>query len=323
MTKDKVLAALWEKSGEYVSGESLAQSLSVSRTAVWKAVDQLRREGYPIESVTNRGYRLTSRGGRLNALAVRDALRHQELDIRVYETITSTNTVLKQMAEEGAPEGLVLISGEQTAGLGRKGRSFYSPAGSGLYMSLLLRPSVSALDATALTVCSAVAVAESVEELTGQTAQIKWVNDVYADGLKVCGILTEGAVDLELGTLKYAVIGIGINITHPEGGFPAELQGIAGAIQQTENGTDIRGRLAAAVLDRVMDFYRELPEIGFYDAYKARSFLLGKPVNILSPGRDPEPATAVDIAPDFSLIVRMEDGTTRALNSGEVSIRPL
>ena len=144
MTRDEVLNALWRRADEYVSGEELARSLALSRTAVWKAIGQLREEGYAIESLPKRGYRLLSGSDVLSDEGVRRHLRHRELTLQVYKTISSTNTVLKSLAAEGAESGLVLLSEEQTAGRGRMGRSFYSPPGSGLYLSLLLRPAMQA-----------------------------------------------------------------------------------------------------------------------------------------------------------------------------------
>ena len=229
MTKEDLLTLLWQNADAYISGEELARRLSVSRTAVWKAIGQLREAGYNIESVSNRGYRLLSESDVLSEEGIRRHLKHQELELQVYKTITSTNTVLKALAAEGAPAGLALIAGEQTAGRGRMGRSFYSPADSGLYLSLLLRPNVSAVEATRLTACAAVAVAETIEELSGRPAQIKWVNDIFVDGRKVCGILTEASVDCENGMMHYVIIGLGVNTRVPAGDFPEELKGIAGA----------------------------------------------------------------------------------------------
>ena len=168
MTKDAVLQLLRAHEGAYISGAELAKQLSLSRTAVWKAIGQLKAEGYCIDSVTNRGYRLLVRGDVLSAESVRRYLRHREITPEVYKTISSTNTVLKARAAEGAEEGLALIAGEQTAGRGRMGRSFYSPADSGLYMSLLLRPRIAAQEAVRITACAAVAVAETIEELSGR-----------------------------------------------------------------------------------------------------------------------------------------------------------
>ena len=321
MTKDRVLDSLRRSGGSYVSGGALSAELSLSRTAVWKAVEQLRAEGFVIESAPKKGYRLLSGGDALTESGVRAYLRRRDLDLRVYKSISSTNTVLKQLAESGEAEGTVLLAEEQTAGRGRMSRSFFSPPRSGLYMSLLLRPHLSAQLSTRITACAAVAVAEAIEELTGCRAEIKWVNDVLVDGKKVCGILTEGSIDCESGLMHYAIVGIGINIRPPEGDFPAELRQIAGALPAAPDGEDLRCRLAAAVLDRLMDLYEQLPEGDCYEAYKSRSCLIGRQINILPLEGEPVPATAIDVEPDFSLRVRLADGTETCLSSGEVSVR--
>ena len=321
MTKDRVLDSLRSSGGSYVSGGALSAELSLSRTAVWKAVEQLRAEGFVIESAPKKGYRLLSGGDALTESGVRAYLRRRDLDLRVYKSISSTNTVLKQLAESGEAEGTVLLAEEQTAGRGRMSRSFFSPPRSGLYMSLLLRPHMSAQLSTRITACAAVAVAEAIEELTGCRAEIKWVNDVLVDGKKVCGILTEGSIDCESGLMHYAIVGIGINIRPPEGDFPAELRQIAGALPAAPDGEDLRCRLAAAVLDRLMDLYEQLPEGDCYEAYKSRSCLIGRQINILPLEGEPVPATAIDVEPDFSLRVRLADGTETCLSSGEVSVR--
>ena len=253
---------------------------------------------------------------------IRQYLRNDRLKLKVFDSITSTNTVLKAMAEEGAEEGLCLIAGEQTAGRGRLGRSFFSPPDSGLYMSLLLRPNLQAAEATSVTACAAVAVAKAIESLAPVKAEIKWVNDVFVDGRKACGILTEASVDGESGQVNYLVVGIGINVSVPIGGFPEELGSIAGPAFGPESIPELRSRLAAEVLDRLTEYSSHLQKKECFEEYKRRSMVLGKRINILSPGKEPELATALDLAPDFALIVRIESGEIRRLNSGEVSIRP-
>ena len=321
MTKDTVLALLRQHAGSFLSGAALAKELSLSRTAVWKAIGQLRREGYAIASVTNKGYRLDIQSDVLSEQGVRSWLTNPALTPKVYASITSTNTVLKGMAAESAAEGLCLIAGEQTAGRGRLGRSFYSPADSGLYMSLLLRPQLPAAEAVRITAAAAVAVCEAIEELSGLETQIKWVNDVLVHGKKVCGILTEASLDCESGQLDYAVVGIGINTAVPAGDFPPELRPIAGAVFGEEKPPELRCRLAALVLDKLMAYKDRLDDPALFAAYRRRSLVLGKAINILSPGKDPEPAEAVDLAPDYGLLVRLPDGTMRRLNAGEVSVR--
>lgn len=321
MTKDAVLQLLRAHEGAYLSGAELAKQLSLSRTAVWKAIGQLKAEGYCIDSVTNRGYRLLVRGDVLSVESVRRYLRHREITPEVYKTISSTNTVLKARAAEGAEEGLALIAGEQTAGRGRMGRSFYSPADSGLYMSLLLRPRIAAREATGLTACAAVAVAETIEALSGRAAQIKWVNDVLLDGRKVCGILSEASLDCESGELAYVIVGIGINAVRPAESFPEELRQIAGAVFERAEIPELRARLAAGVLDRLMDYAAAPNSEHCFEAYRSRSLVLGKPVKLLIPGREPECAEALALNRDYSLQVRLPDGSERAVSSGEVSVR--
>ena len=321
MTKEQVFSLLREREGEFLSGEELARSLRLSRTAVWKAIGQLRREGYPIESVTKRGYRLLPGADVLSAEGVQRLLRHQELRVEVYERVSSTNTLLKARAEQGADAGLVLIAQEQTAGRGRMGRSFYSPAGSGLYLSVLYRPESPAADSVRITACAAVAVAETIEELSGRATQIKWVNDVLAGGKKVCGILTEASLDCESGLVHYLIVGIGVNIALPEGDFPEELRGIAGAAFSAGAIPQLRCRLAAGILDRLTDFMEDPGSEACFEAYRARSLVLGRRVNLLSPGREPAAAEVLNLERDYSLRVRLEDGTERRVSSGEISLR--
>ena len=321
MTKDRVLDFLWSHADESISGEELAARLELSRTAVWKAVDQLRGEGYLIESAPRRGYRLLSKSDVLSEAGIRKYLNCPELRLRCFAEIGSTNTALKELANRGEAAGLALVAGRQTAGRGRMGRSFFSPEDSGVYLSLLLRPSLPASEATAITACAAVAVAESIEALSNRAAQIKWVNDIFVDGRKVCGILTEASVDCESGMMHHVIIGIGVNTRVPDGDFPEELRGIAGAAFGAETVPELRCRLAAAILDRLMDYTPDPAAPAVFEGYKKRSLVLGKDYDILAPGREPEPAVALDLNEDYSLLVRLPDGSTRRLNSGEVSVK--
>lgn len=321
MTRDEVLKALLESAGGYLSGAELAERLSLSRTAVWKAIRQLRAEGCEIEARHSLGYCLRSAGDVLSAEGIARYLRHRELELRVYKTIDSTNTALKAMAAAGAEAGLALVAEEQILGRGRMGRSFYSPAGSGLYLSLLLRPTLPAAQAVRLTACAAVAVAETIEALSGRETAIKWVNDVYMGGRKVCGILTEASVDCECGTLRYAVVGIGVNLRSPEGDFPEDLRSIAGAAFDGIETPELRCRLAAGILDRLSDYAERPDDPAVFEGYRRRSLVLGRAINILAPGKAPEPAVAVALGEDYSLRVRLPDGSLRSLSSGEVSVR--
>lgn len=320
MTKDRVLECLWAHADESLSGEELAARLSLSRTAVWKAVEQLRAEGYCIESAPRRGYRLLSKSDVLSQAGIRRHLKTEGLRLRYYDEIGSTNTALKELANAGEPAGLALIAGRQSAGRGRMGRSFYSPGDTGVYLSLLLRPRLPAAEATGLTACAAVAVAETLEELSGRKAQIKWVNDVFMDGKKVCGILTEASLDCESGLVNYAVVGIGVNALTPPGGFPPELREIAGSVFPERRLPELRCRIAAGILDRLWAFCGGPQMADCWQAYRARSFVLGREVELLLPGREPEQARVLELERDYALRVRLPDGSERRVQSGEVRL---
>lgn len=321
MTKEQVLKVLQEHPDAFVSGAALAEQLQLSRTAVWKAIRQLKADGYVIEAVTSQGYRLLSDSDVLSAEGIARYLRHPEIRPQVFPALTSTNTVLKSLAAEDAPAGTAVLAVTQTAGRGRLGRSFYSPSASGLYLSLLLRPDLAPADAPRLTSCAAVAVAEAVSGLSGRETGIKWVNDVYMDGKKICGILTEAGIDLESGRVSYVVVGIGINLRAPEGGFPEEIRNIAGAAFDGLSVPDLRNRLAALVLDRLADYAADPFSDALFDAYAKRSFVPGRKITVLAPGKEPMPAEALRLNRNYSLQVRLEDGREEKLASGEVSIR--
>lgn len=234
--------------------------------------------------------------------------------IEKYDCVGSTNDLVKEKAKAGAPAGTVVLANAQTAGRGRMGRHFASPAGSGLYMSVLLRPEGTAADALTITTRAAVAVAKAVEKHTGCPAAIKWVNDIYQNGKKVCGILTEGQTAPD-GSLAYAVLGIGINLCAPKGGFPGELREIAGAIFAEDAPFD----RDAIVRDILQAFFEGSDD--HYTAYTRRSMLTGKTVTVLRDGIPLYTAKVLGIHPDFSLRLRLADGSETALATGEVSVK--
>ena len=241
--------------------------------------------------------------------------------VEVRKTVTSTNTVLREMAAKGAPEGLVLAADEQTAGKGRSGRSFYSPDGHGVYFSLLLRPRLKAGDAALITPAAAVAAALSIEEIAGVRTGIKWVNDLFCGGRKVCGILTEASFDMRNDLVESAILGVGINVTAPEAGFPEELSTVAAAVTDGQAGNnDLRCRLIAAVLDTFWHYYLNLPAREFLGEYRARSIVIDRDICVLSGDGGRRPARALAIDDDCRLIVRFGSGETAALDSGEVSV---
>ena len=240
------------------------------------------------------------------------------MSVEVTDVCVSTNLTLKARAAE-LPAWHVLIARRQTGGRGRMGRSFCSPEGSGLYMSVLLRPSLAAEDVPLITTAAAVAVCRAVEELGADRAWIKWVNDVLIHGKKVCGILTEAGFDGRSGGLDYAVLGVGVNVTEPPGGFPPEIADIAGAVFPPGR-QDMRERLAAAFLRQFYTIYAALPDRSFTAEYRDRSCLAGRYVNVLRDGGARE-ALVLAVDGRCRLCVRYLDGTEEALFSGEVSIR--
>ena len=238
----------------------------------------------------------------------------------VFDSVDSTNTVLAGLAREGAEEYTAVIAGAQTAGRGRGEHRFFSPAGCGVYFSLLLRPRIPAEAAAKLvTPACAVAAAEAIENVSGETAGIKWVNDIQIEGKKVCGILTEAAVGLETGALDYMVLGAGVNLYPPVKGFPEEIQPIAGSVLE-RSCPEAKNRLVGEFLNRFWDFYTH-PECRTYlEDYRSRSLAIGQNVTVLSAGRAVS-AYAYGIDDDFRLLVRYENGDTEALSYGEIRIQ--
>ena len=238
----------------------------------------------------------------------------ERLDIRTAAVTGSTNDDIKVLAEKGAEEGTAVIAGAQTAGKGRLGRSFYSPGDSGLYMSVLLRPRLDTADALAITTSAAVSAAEAVESVTDKTAGIKWVNDIYVSGRKVCGILTESSLAAD-GSLRYAVLGIGINAGETE--FPPELRDKAGTLGC---GASVRPVLAAKVLERFFAYYDALPSRAYMEEYRRRSVLTGKTIEYEA-GGILHTAEVLGIDDEARLKVRTSDGKVDYLASGEVNIK--
>lgn len=326
MVKQEVLAALDGARGQYISGQELAARLGVSRTAIWKAVAALRSDGIPIEAVTNRGYTLSKNVDVLNTAAIAALLHEaplQALQIEVVDRLPGTNSVLRARADNGAPEGLVLIAQAQSAGRGRGGHSFYSPPG-GLYLSVLLRPEIGARQAVGLTAMAAVAAARAAEKLCDTPIRIKWVNDLWKNGKKVCGILTEAALNLESGMLDYAVLGLGFNVIAPAEGWPDDLRDVAGALYDGTPAPGARAMLAAAFLNEFWPLYRAGPRSGCLDEYRSRQALVGRQVLVTPRQGEPRQAAALGINDEWKLIVRFTgESRPTALNSGEVSVRLL
>lgn len=315
--KEQILQMLEMDIGKYVSGENVSKQLDISRNMVWKYIGQLKSEGCVIES-GRKGYRLVSKRIAISEYEIKKYLKIEDIRFEIYKCVSSTNTLLRQKAEGGAPEKTVVIATSQTEGRGRRGRSFFSPSDSGIYMSVLLRPDIKISEAVLVTTCAAVAVCRAIEKISKKRADIKWVNDIYLNGKKACGILTEAALNVESGKPEYVVLGIGINLLSPKGGFPDEIKDIAAAVFDSEKMAELyKNELIAGILNFFFEDYSYITKKPFFEEYRNRMFLRGKPVRVLS---SPEyDAEVVDIDEDFCLIVRTQSGEERKLNSGEVS----
>lgn len=310
--KHDVLTMLQLKNGEYISGQELAEKSCKSRAAVWKAVKSLQKDGYVIHAVTNKGYSLTSEGDILSGAKIKNAMKHDIAVIHYAET-DSTNTQAKRLLNSGEANGTLLVTADsQTAGRGRQGKTFYSPPHTGIYMSLVNHPNTMLQNAVTATTAAAVAVCRAIERLTDIRPQIKWVNDVYVNNKKICGILTEAVSDFELGIVTSVIVGIGINIKTND--FPEDVER-AGSLNADIRRADLIGAVADELLDIIGGKYSD-----FIDYYRNHSMIIGKHINYIENGIV-TPATAISIDEAGGLVVKTENGTEKTLKSGEISIR--
>ncbi len=322
-TKERLLLYLDQNRDRFVSGEELGEQLSVSRSALWQALRSLRIAGYTILSEQGQGYRLAESCEVYTAPTIQARLADVAMPytIEMRRSLPSTNRTLREMAQAGAPAGTVLIAKRQTAGYGRKQRTFFSQGG-GIYMSLLLRPQLRAAAALTLTTTAAVAVVDAIRQVVGREAAIKWVNDVYLDGKKVCGILTESSLTPD-GNIDYAILGIGINVFPPVGGFPQEIRDIATALlPEMTPMTHQRSDLVVALLRRLAELLPMCHSPQLHAAYCRASFLVGRTVTVLREDGTKDIAVVIGIDEHYRLLVRYPSGKCDALFSGEVSISP-
>ncbi len=323
MKKEQILEELLMADG-YLSGEELGRKMNCTRAAVSSVIKMLRADGYTIDSVTNRGYRLTGTPNVLTGELVAARLGESRAQhVLVLPEIDSTNRLLKQLADEGAPDGQVVIADCQTRGRGRLGRDFYSPKKKGVYFSMLMRPDILPAEAFNITPCAAVATARAIERTCGVSPSIKWVNDLLLGGKKIVGILTEMTLEAETGRIAGIICGIGINVLEEEEDFSEELRGIAGSIK-TAAGIECSRAALAAALTEEMDVLRTgwpACQGEFLAAYRERLGTKG-PIAIHDLLGNRKNADAIGVGDDFSLHVRYEDGSEEYLRSGEISIRP-
>lgn len=319
--KSKILEIL-RKKDTYVSGQELSERFGVSRTAVWKAIHQLEEEGYRIEAVPRKGYHMVE---------IPDVVSKEEIlslldtkwagkNLICVESVDSTNNLAKQLAEQGAPEGTLVVADEQTGGKGRRGRSWCTPKGSAIAMTIVLRPDIRPELASMVTLVMGLSVAKAIESLYPVSVGIKWPNDVVVNGKKICGILTE--MSAEMTGIHYLVIGTGINTNVEE--FPEELQEVATSLIKELGEKVNRAELIAACLKYFEDYYEKYVAAGnlapLKEDYEALLLNRNNKVRVLEPGHE-YTGRSLGINEEGELLVEKEDGTVTAVYAGEVSVR--
>lgn len=313
---------LLKNSQGYLSGQELCNSLSVSRTAVWKVIKQLQSEGYQIEAVRNKGYHLVGEADVITEAELKTSMGGGWLgrNLVCYEEIDSTNIRAKKLAEEGAPAGTLVIAESQVSGKGRRGRGWLSPKGEGICMSLLLRPPIAPSSASMLTLVGALAVVKGIEAAAGLHSAIKWPNDIVMNGKKVCGILTEMSAELE--DVHYVVMGIGINVNTQT--FSEEIQEIATSLYQQGGVYVKRSHVIAAVMDAFEAYYETFIQTGdlslLLEEYQEKLANKDKEVMVLTAAGNYR-GKSLGIHKTGELLVQREDNCVVRVASGEVSVR--
>ena len=319
--KSEILAALRE-SRDYVSGQELCEKLQVSRTAIWKKIKELQGEGYEIEAVPNRGYRIVGCPDIIAAEEVESRLKSKWAGhpVKYFDEITSTNQYAKRIGEEGAPEGTLVVADEQTQGKGRSGRVWSTPHGTAIAMTLLIRPKLPPASISMVTLVMGLAVARACRELYHLPVGIKWPNDVVIHGKKLCGILTE--LSAEMMSVNYVVIGTGINVNVKE--FPEEIQKTATSIALELGHETGRAELIASCMEYFEVYYEKFIQAGdlspLMEKYNELLLNRDQKVRVLEPGRE-YTGTALGINQNGELLVVREDGSRTAVYAGEVSVR--
>ncbi len=320
-TKEKVLKYLDERDSEYVSGQVLAKNLGISRTAVWKAIADLRKDGAQIEAVTNRGYHIVRKSYKLSKAIIEEAFPY--LDVYFFDEIDSTNNYCKALSAKDKSRNALVVSNKQLKGRGRLGRVFESPDG-GVYFSLLLNTEKSASDNLLVTSAASVAVARAIKKVCNKECDIKWVNDIFLNNKKVCGILTEGIIDMEAGRIAAMVIGIGINFSTPKSAFPPQLLDILTSIYDGESEIPIEismNSLVICVIKELLNIWNNIEDRSFLEEYRKRSNVIKKYVNIIKDGKS-ESAFVEGINDSAHLLVKLEKtGEIVELGTGEISLR--
>lgn len=319
--REKILGLLRD-GADYISGEVMSEVFGVSRSMVWKVIKGLRDEGYEIDSVTNKGYKLVGIPDLVTGDEVKSVLETETFgrEIYDYKEVDSTNIVAKAKAREGAKEGTVVIAESQTGGKGRLGKIWESPTGTGIWMSIVVRPEMPPQDVSGITLVAGLAICKAIRKVTNLPAYIKWPNDIVVNGKKVCGILTQ--MSAEMDRVNYVIIGIGINVNTIK--FPKELQKIATSLK-IESGIEYKRKdIVAQVLKFFEEYYKKYIQEeslkGILEQYKDLCITLKNEVSIISKDKSYQ-AIPVDIDETGALIVDRKDGTRELIAYGEVSVR--
>lgn len=319
--KGEILKVLKEADG-YVSGQDLCSRFGVSRTAVWKVINQLKEEGYEIEAVRNKGYVLKGAGDVISREEILSLMKTRWAGTNVvyFDETDSTNTQIRKLAEAGAPAGTLAAADRQTGGKGRRGRGWEAPSGVGIWMSLLLRPQISPMSASMLTLLMALAAAKGIRKATGLEPQIKWPNDLVLNKKKICGILTE--MSTELMEIQYVVIGTGINVNQVE--FPEEIRATATSLCMEGGKPYKRSPIIAEIMLAFEEYYEKFLETGdmslLMEEYNHMLVNMGKEVRVLAASGD-YCGVSEGINSAGGLLVRLPNGQRTEVISGEVSVR--
>lgn len=320
-----LLSILKKNAPDPVSGEELAKTLGISRTAVWKQIQTLKKEGYTIEAITKKGYVLHGVPDKMLPAEIEEHLHTRFIGrhIHYYESVTSSNDVMKKLAMDGAEDGTVVVAEEQTGGHGRLQRGWFSPKYQGIWFSVLLKPPFLPQEGPKITLLSAVAVVRAIREICKVDAKIKWPNDVLLNGKKLVGILTE--MNAEFGHINYLIPGIGINVNVPKDMVPEELRSFAISIADAAGHKINRVELFGKVLDYMEQYYDIACAKGFdpiIAEWRKYSTTLGQDVNVVAPDKTYS-GKAVDIDSNGCLVVKRDDnGKLETVIAGDVSIRP-
>ena len=319
--KSEILRLLKE-SDTYISGQQLCEQFQVSRTAIWKVIDQLKKEGYEIEAVRNKGYRLIDSPDVMSKAEIESLVdtKWAGKNVVYYDEIDSTNNRAKEAGDNGAAHGTLFVADMQVAGKGRRGRVWKSPSGSSIYMTILLYPDIPPVKAPQLTLLMAIAVAEGIQEVTGLETKIKWPNDIVVNGRKICGILTEMSTEIDY--INHVVIGAGINVNQDT--FSDDIKATASSLKLELGKSVKRSELIAAVMksfEKCYEIFIETEDLsGLQELYNSMLVNRDQEVKVLEPGNEYK-AHAIGINQTGELIVRTPDGKEKEIYAGEVSVR--